>query len=115
MTEAELLAAILELARLRGWRTAHFCPARTARGWRTAVAGDGEGFPDLVICPRRGMPPLPGRLPPRQPEFWELKAPGRRLQSEQRVWRDLLLCTGAVWRLVTPADWTSGRVAEWLT
>jgi hypothetical protein len=30
---------VIELAKLRGWRTAHFRPARTAHGWRTAVLG----------------------------------------------------------------------------
>jgi len=47
--EAGFTAAVLALARLRGWRCAHFRPARTLRGWRTAVAGDGVGFPDLLL------------------------------------------------------------------
>ena len=49
ITEAEFLSQVLELAKLRGWRSAHFRPARTATGWRTAVSGDGKGFPDLVL------------------------------------------------------------------
>jgi hypothetical protein len=28
---------------------AHFRPAKTTKGWRTAVAGDGKGFPDLLL------------------------------------------------------------------
>jgi hypothetical protein len=48
ITEAAFLRQVLDLAKLRGWRTAHFRPAQTSRGWRTAVQGDGAGFPDLV-------------------------------------------------------------------
>ena len=32
-----------------GGRVAHFRPPRTVHGWRTAVAADGAGFPDLVM------------------------------------------------------------------
>jgi hypothetical protein len=49
ITEAAFLRQVLDLAKLRGWRTAHFRPAQTSRGWRTAVQGDGAGFPDLVL------------------------------------------------------------------
>src|SRR5215813_9770420 len=94
-SEAGFTAAVLALARVRGWRCAHFRPARTLRrsskfqvpgsgvvpefqvpgsklkttdlklgtlnvepgtlaaeaatGWRTAVSGDGAGFPDLLL------------------------------------------------------------------
>jgi hypothetical protein len=49
ITEEEFTSQVLEYAKLRGWRTAHFRPARTAKGWRTAVSGDGKGFPDLIM------------------------------------------------------------------
>jgi hypothetical protein len=49
ITEAEFLAQVLQLAKLCGWLTAHFRPAKTAHGWRTAVQGDGAGWPDLVL------------------------------------------------------------------
>jgi hypothetical protein len=93
MTEAELQRQVLQLARLCGWRTAHFRPARTAHGWRTAVAGDGAGFPDLVLC--RG----------RQLLFVELKADKGKLRPEQETWIRALREAGAeayVWR---PRDW----------
>ena len=55
-TEAELQAKVLELAKRRGWRCAHFRPARvTINGketWRTPVQGD-AGFFDLVLA-RKG-------------------------------------------------------------
>ena len=47
MSERELQDAVIQLARLLGWRVAHFRPAMTTRGWRTPVSADGAGFPDL--------------------------------------------------------------------
>ena len=50
ISETEFLGQVLKLAKLCGWRRAHFRPARLADGsWRTAVQGDGKGFPDLVL------------------------------------------------------------------
>lgn len=50
LTEAEFTAQVLQYAKLRGWRSAHFRAARLANGsWRTPVQGDGAGFPDLVL------------------------------------------------------------------
>jgi hypothetical protein len=40
---------VLELAKICGWRTAHFRPAKTSKGWRTPVSGDGAGLPDLIL------------------------------------------------------------------
>jgi hypothetical protein len=48
MSENDLLVVVLAEARLRGWRSHHGRPARTASGWRTAVSGD-AGFPDIVL------------------------------------------------------------------
>lgn len=48
-TEHDFTNQVLQLAKLYGWRSAHFRPARTAKGWRTAVSGDGKGFPDLIL------------------------------------------------------------------
>ena len=31
-----------------GWLVAHFRPALTKKGWRTAVSADGSGFPDII-------------------------------------------------------------------
>jgi hypothetical protein len=76
VTEAELLGAVVQAARLCGWWTAHFRPARTARGWRTPVAADGAGFPDLVLA-------RAGEL-----LFAELKSAGGRVSPAQRVWLD---------------------------
>lgn len=91
-TEDGFLGWVLDLAKLHGWRVAHFRPALTARGWRTPVQADGAGFPDLVLV--RGE----------QLIFAELKSERGRLSDEQRAWLDALGQTAAtccVWR---PSD-----------
>lgn len=76
MLEDELLATVLGIAKAYGWRSAHFRPARTAHGFRTAVQGDGKGFPDLVLAHGPA-----GRL-----VFAELKAQRGRHTPEQGAW-----------------------------
>jgi hypothetical protein len=46
--EQSFQSVVIEVARLTGWRVAHFRAARTAHGWRTPVTADGAGWPDLV-------------------------------------------------------------------
>jgi len=106
LSEAELLAAILELAAVRGWRTYHPLPARVRkRGvetWRTQAAGDGVGWPDVFLV--RGNLAL----------AMELKSARGSVTPEQAAWGAALREAGIGWRVVYPSDWTSGRVAEWL-
>ncbi len=74
MNEAEWQRQVLTLARLYGWRTAHFLPGLNRRGkWRTAVQGDGKGFPDLILVRERVI-------------WCELKLEGSRLRPEQSAW-----------------------------
>ncbi len=47
--EAAFQAAVIEFAQMLGWKVAHFRAARTKDGWRTPVAADGAGWPDLVL------------------------------------------------------------------
>lgn len=102
MTEAELQAAVIELAHACGWTVAHFRPARTEQGWRTPVAADGAGFPDLVLAhSERGV------------LFVELKADKGRLSIEQERWRDVLNDAGADWQCWRPSLWD--HVVETLT
>jgi VRR-NUC domain len=50
LTEKQFQAQIIELARLFGWRVAHFRPGMTRNGrWATQIQGDGAGFPDLLL------------------------------------------------------------------
>lgn len=72
--EEQFLKMVIQCARLFGWRTAHFRPCRTAQGWRTAVQGDGKGWPDLV-CIRGG-----------QVIIAELKSETGTLSPEQEAW-----------------------------
>ena len=98
MTERELQDAVIELAHIRKWRVAHFRPAMNERGqWRTAVAGDGAGFPDLVLVRDRVI-------------FAELKSEIGKLSTYQQVWRDAIETAGGDYQLWRPADWTSGVI-----
>jgi len=89
MTETQFQTAIIELARLLGYRVAHFRPAKTSHGWRTPVAADGAGGPDLTLA-------KPGRL-----IFCELKAARGQLRDDQKAWLAVLAAAGAevhVWQ-----------------
>lgn len=84
MTEAQLLAAVRQLARLRGWRCYHTHDSRRSE----------PGFPDLVLV----------HAGHRRLVFAELKTETGRLSAEQRAWLADLDAVGAeahVWR---PAD-----------
>ncbi|HEX3332581.1 MAG TPA: VRR-NUC domain-containing protein [Gaiellales bacterium] len=90
MTEHAFQTAIIDLARLLGFKVAHFRAARTAHGWRTPVAADGKEFVDLVLA-------KPGRL-----IFAECKSEAGRLTKEQRAWTAVLGAAGAevyVWQV----------------
>ena len=100
MREADLLAAILDACALLRLRTAHFRPAWTAKGYRTAVQGDGKGFPDLVIIGPRGV------------LYRELKGPRGSLSTEQDAWLAALTDAGqdaGVWR---ETDWPEVVMGE---
>jgi hypothetical protein len=108
MTEAQLQAAVIELAGLLGFMAAHFRPAQVGGRWVTAMAGN-PGFPDCVFAKA-------GRV-----ILAELKAAGRSPTGEQRRWLEALGGETSVsawdegeggvdvyvWR---PSDWTSGRI-----
>jgi hypothetical protein len=98
MSESDLLRCCLDLAKLYGWRTYHARPALTAHGYRTAVQGDGKGFPDLLMV--RGGDLL----------AVELKGSTGKTTPEQHEWLkalSLVALETTVWR---PADWHSGAI-----
>lgn len=97
MTEAELQDAVIAMARLHGWLIAHFRPARTAHGWRTPVAADGKGFPDLILARDRLVAA-------------ELKIHPRKVTAEQREWLDALDQAGVETYVWTDRDWLTGRI-----
>ena len=73
-TGTQLQEQILDLAKIYGWRRAHFRPARTKWGYRTAVSGEGAGFPDLLLL--RGDRML----------AWECKSQYEKTTPEQDAW-----------------------------
>lgn len=77
-----------------GWRVAHFRPALTKHGWRTAVSADGKGFPDLVLTQAEG-----GTV------FRELKRDATKLDADQEAWGKALTDSGADWAVWRPRDW----------
>lgn len=107
MAEADLQAAVIDLARLLGYRVAHFRAARVGRGddqrWVTPVAADGAGFPDLTLVSANNV------------LFVELKSAKGRVSDDQQAWLDALQATSTVivkvWR---PSDWHDGTVESTL-
>jgi hypothetical protein len=97
MTETELQDAVLELASVLGWHSLHIRPARTTSGWRTAVSGDGKGWPDCVLVKDRVL-------------YRELKVGKGSLTPDQRAWGEWLKLAGCdfgVWRDI---DWLDGTI-----
>jgi hypothetical protein len=97
VTEQELLDAVIETAHLFGWTVAHFRAAKTEKGWRTPVAADGAGFPDLVLVRERIL-------------FVELKSEIGKLSPYQELWRDKLVEADGDWWLWHPSDWKDGTI-----
>ena len=89
ISEADYMALIIDTALLLRWRVAHFRPAQTVKGWRTAMTGH-PGWPDLSLA--RG-----GRV-----IVAEVKTQHGRLSVGQREWLAALGDVARVWR---PADW----------
>jgi hypothetical protein len=99
ITERDFQRAVVELARLHGWRVHHTRPSLNRRGqWRTPIQGD-AGFPDLVLARN-------GRI-----IFAELKRTGERPTQQQHMWlQTLALCNGVEVYVWNPDDWV--RIVE---
>jgi hypothetical protein len=109
MSEQQLMDCVVGtksrpgLARVLGWRCAHFRPAMTSRGMRTAVSADGAGFPDLVLLRDNSQIVV------------ELKSAVGRLTSEQQAWLEAFHEAGVdafVWR---PEHWHNGDIERALS
>jgi hypothetical protein len=97
MKEADLLSSVIDLAHVYHWRVAHFRPAKTDKGWRTAVQGDGKGFPDLVLV-----------RPPRV-VVMELKGKKAVVRNEQLIWlKEFAQCNVEAF-VFSPDDWDEIR------
>jgi len=77
ITERDFTAQVVELAGWLGWKVCHFRPARTKRGWVTAILGD-KGFPDCVFSRRERV------------IFAELKVGKGKLTKDQVAWLESL-------------------------
>lgn len=93
MNERTLQDCVLALARVYGWKTLHIRPARTVKGYRTPLQGDGVGWPDFVAV--RGGEIIAA----------ELKSDRGSLTQAQREWLNAIEGAGVrcfIWR---PAHW----------
>lgn len=84
------------MAKLGGWRRAHFRKAMTRRGnWVTAVGGDGKGFPDLFLA----------NVGRRLALAAELKTGCGRRTADQEIWADVFWSVGVPCYCWHPRDW----------
>ena len=96
LTEREFQRQVVDLAKLCGFRVAHFRPGRTRDGgWRTPVEADGAGFPDLTLC-------HPGR---RLLLFVEVKV-RTKLSAAQAGWLADLRAAGVRAEVWVPEMWS---------
>lgn len=90
MTEAQLLQAVRDLAKLRGWLCYHTHDSRRSE----------PGFPDLVLVhPRTG-----------QLRMVELKSLKGRVTPAQQKWIDALYAAGVVVDVWRPGHLLNGRI-----
>ena len=82
LSEKDFEQIVLGMARAYGWFVAHFRPAQTAKGWRTPVSADGQGYPDLCLV-------RDDRI-----VYVELKSDKGKLTEPQKVWLEMLQGTG---------------------
>lgn len=99
--EEQFFAQVIQLAHIFGWRVAHFRPAMTKWGWRTAVSADGAGFPDCVFVRERVI-------------YAELKSKTGQLTAEQYEWLEGLAGAGQEVYLWRPDDMepNGGEITE---
>lgn len=90
--EASFTRQVLKVALQYGWRRAHFRPAMTKDGWRTAVSGDAKGFPDLLMLRANRL------------VVAELKVKARPT-PEQKLWMQAFAQAGVEAYWWKPADW----------
>lgn len=81
LSERDFSSQVEDLFKIYGWVYAHFRPAQTAKGWRTAMSGT-KGFPDYVAARIKD-----GK---RRVLFLELKSEDGQPAPEQTEWLRLL-------------------------
>lgn len=93
VTEEVFQKQVIEFAQRQGWLVAHFRPAWAGERMITPVAGDGKGFPDLILV--KGSAKLAA----------ELKVPPHKPTEEQMVWLARLILGGVPAWVWEPQDW----------
>lgn len=93
LREKDFTTQVIAVARIYGWRVAHFRAAMTQRGWRTPVQGDGAGFPDLLLI--KGPRMIAAELK---------RQTVKDVDREQQVWLDAFEGAGADVRVWRPSD-----------
>lgn len=98
LTEAQFMRQVIEYAKLRGFKVAHFRKVRVARAngsvyWETPVAADGAGFPDLILVRRERLIAA------------ELKVGKNKPTDDQTVWLSRFRDAGNETALWYPSDW----------
>lgn len=103
--EKGLQKAVIDIAKVFGWRVAHFRSVPVKRGprvvWETPVQADGAGFPDLVLVRDRVL-------------WIELKVGRNTLSDAQAAWLQALRATGQEAHVWTDDDYFAGRIEAWL-
>ena len=101
MRGKDLQKAVIELAHTYHWAVVHNPTVETKQGWRTALAADSKGFPDLLLFKDRVV-------------AIEIKGDGDSLKPEQAVWGVRMERAGVEHYVVKPRDWPD-TVKEILT
>ena len=98
ISEAGFQQQVIQMAKLRGWKVAHFRGVQVTRRdgstfHQTPVQADGAGFPDLVML--RGARQVSA----------ELKVPPNKPTDRQMAWLAAFAMAGAETFVWTPDDW----------
>ncbi len=92
MKGKDLQKGIIDLAHTYHWHVVHNPAVETKQGWRTALAADSKGFPDLLLFRDRVV-------------AIEVKGDGDRMSSEQHDWKDRMINANVEHYVIKPADW----------
>ncbi len=92
MKGKDLQKTVIDWARMHGWHVAHFPSVETKQGWRTAVAADAKGWPDLLLFRDRAI-------------AIEIKGDGDSMKPDQIVWQERMQRAGIEHYVVRPKDW----------
>lgn len=96
-SEKEFQDQVIQLARLKRWRVAHFRPAKVQRAdgttyYETPVQADGAGFPDLILVRDRLI-------------AMELKVGSNEPSEAQMQWIEAMVEAGVPAFVLYPKDW----------